>query len=113
MRADLALCEQFQISHSHFLGGPDEWTELDRAKAKAFRAYKNSRCPDCGTAPEEWVPKQGGHREAYIADVTFCPGCARIGEMRDSLDEAARKRGPHLHLRPRADVLAEEGLTDD
>ena len=68
--AELALCERLGVSHSHFLGGPVDWTAQDREKALALHRFKASLCPcGCGTERSEWDPEQGGHEEAYIGQI--------------------------------------------
>lgn len=98
LRAEMSLCERYQISHSHFLGGPAVWTDLDRAKAKMYRAFMNEACPDCGTRASEWDPKTGGHRDAYVADFTYCQGCSRLNDVKDAAEDTDRKKGIHYHL---------------
>lgn len=49
-------------------------------------------CKDCGTRLEEYDPKKGGSRQAHIARVFTCPGCARAG---DALDAAQKSAKPH------------------
>lgn len=63
-----------------------------------FRAWLNEACPDCGTRPSEWDPKQGGHRDAYIADMTYCQGCSRLADLKAAADEGDQKKGAHYHL---------------
>lgn len=103
LRADLALCtDVLGISHSHFLGGPALWTDLDRAKARAFREWKADVCNGCGTHRDEWDPGKGGDRDAYVASLTYCQGCARLHESREhEVDDDDRARGAHQVLVPR------------
>lgn len=88
------------IPHSHFLGGPLRWSDLDREKARAYRAWKAQRCTGCGTAAHEWDKRQGGDRKAYVADVTYCPGCSLLHEFGEQIDDSDRKRGAHVGLVP-------------
>jgi hypothetical protein len=85
LRRELAVCETYQISHSHYMGGPARWTDLDRAKAEAYAEWRLGTCCRCGTRAEDWDPKQGGHRHAYIADVDVCRGCELLDELREQL----------------------------
>jgi predicted Fe-S protein YdhL (DUF1289 family) len=104
-RSEVALCtDTLHIPHSHFLGGPNTWTDLDRAKVRAYLAWKSEVCSGCGTHAAEWDPRRGGDRNAYIADLTYCPGCSRLHESREQeVDDEARARGVHQVLVP-ADV---------
>lgn len=120
-RAELALCiETLHIPHSHFLGGPNVWTDLDREKVRAYREWKAEVCTSCGTHAAEWDPKRGGHRDAYIASLTYCQGCSRLNESREKeIDETDRARGVHQVLMPREryealmDQAEQEGKTRD
>lgn len=83
----MSYCAEHAVPHSHFLGGPDEWTETDRAKVIAFTIERGERCSMCGTAPWEWVADPN----AYMATTEICLGCQR----RDALaeDNAAKEGG--------------------
>lgn len=107
------MCQTYQIPHSQFLGGPPRWTDLDRVKALAFAAWQREACPDCGTRPQEWVPALGGDRDAYVADYTYCPGCARLRELEKSVEDTDRARGIHLHLVPLEVALARQDAADE
>lgn len=81
----MALCAEYRIPHSHFLGGPPVWTKEDRDKAIWFQVRQRQTCPGCGTRQEEW---EGDHN-AYTHDFAFCRGC----EVR-SRGEAELKNAP-------------------
>lgn len=94
LRVELGLCDRWGIPHSHFLGGPLEWSELDRAKALAYVAYESTRCPDCRVREQEWNPDLGGNRDAYIGDSRRCETCRRAEDESENihtLPEAERK----------------------
>ncbi|MCZ2837135.1 hypothetical protein [Modestobacter sp. VKM Ac-2985] len=58
----------------------------------------------CGTRHDEWDPKQGGDRDAYVADTTYCRGHALLGEHQQALPKDGDGRpipGFMPHLRPR------------
>lgn len=73
----MAVCHHYQVSHSHFLGGPDEWTPLDRAKAIWWWVREQERCGSCGTRASEWDESRGGHRHAYKGVPVLCAGCEK------------------------------------
>jgi hypothetical protein len=55
-----------------------QWLPTDRDLALAWQRNKAAVCPGCGTRHDEWDPAQGGDRQAYMADVNHCPGCATL-----------------------------------
>lgn len=101
----MAVCEKYQISHSHYLGGPAEWTAADRAKAEAYAAWEREACGSCGTHPDWWDPEKGGHRYAFVADAQRCPGCEVKEQLRDQIDNDAK--GIHVCLIPNEDLIPE------
>jgi hypothetical protein len=108
LRADLRLCDRWGIPHSHFLGGPNEWSDLDRAKAHAYADYMLTVCPQCGTRPDEWDPEQGGDRAAYVADFHVCPGCSVTGELAGQVNRDEHVPGRSITLVRRDVYLARE-----
>ena len=106
--------ETLHIPHSHFLGGPNVWTDLDRAKVRAYRTWKAEVCSGCGTHASEWDPKRGGDRDAYIADLTYCQGCSRLHESRENeMDDETRARGAHQVLIPKAEYDRRAALAEE
>lgn len=99
----MTVCERYQISHSHFLGGPRVWTQSDRDKATWFRLHQAQVCTACGTHPDDWDPEQGGHPQAYVADVERCQGCAVLEEKQHQMENKKDKlrRGERFSLRRR------------
>lgn len=100
LRAELALCDRWGIPHSHLLGGPRRWSDLDREKALAYAQLQHVTC-DCGTRMEEWDPAQGGHRFAYVGDSWRCPGCELLDAEREGHADVkgvkhALRRNPEL-----------------
>ena len=93
MSLELAVCAQYLISHSHFLGGPNRWTADDREKAIWWLRRQREACGDCGTRPEEWDEKRGGHRNAYVAKYEHCRGC-EVKQSGEKALESDRKHYP-------------------
>lgn len=89
LRAELALCETYRISHSQFCGGPARWTELDRSKALTFRAWKaEHECPDCGSDPSLWtVSDEGVPTIPYVAYLDECGTCGAMESLRDQVQK--------------------------
>lgn len=54
-------------------------------------------CHNCGTRLEEWNPKEGGDRQAYVAQTYLCPGCTQIGGKYDDAMKSARKGDANPH----------------
>lgn len=103
--AELKLCDSYRISHSHFLGGPPTWTELDRQKAFALRAYQAEHvCPDCGTDPSLWtVSDEGVPTIPYVAHLEECGGCGAMESLRDQVSkdpDVAALHGVKIRLKP-------------
>lgn len=95
----MAYCHEHAIPHSRFLGGPDEWTDTDRAKVLAFSLERAGRCSSCGTAGWEW--EQDEH--AYTVTEDMCRGCylrAVAAEQRRA--STSNTPGVTLVLTPRA-----------
>lgn len=99
----MEACEVFRIPHSHYLGGPLQWTDLDREKAEAHRAWKALACPDCGTRGSDWDPKQGGHRHMFIGDIERCLGCEVLEQTRAQVGDD--DKGMKVFLRRNLEVL--------
>lgn len=92
----MAACFELGISHSHFLGGPDEWTPEDRAKVVAYSIEKSMRCTMCGTADWEW--EEDGY--AYEAVQQVCFGCQKKDLIRTD-PEFESKPGVSIILLPK------------
>ncbi|MGI5401943.1 hypothetical protein ACQEVG_21365 [Streptomyces sp. CA-135486] len=97
LRSELAMCEQYGIPHSQFLGGDGHWSELDRAKALAWQEWQRSVCPDCRTRMGEWQHD----KHAYVTDTVRCPGCELIAQERDRVPEGRAGYGIKVTLLPR------------
>lgn len=79
------------------------WTPLDRAKAEEYAAWKAAACPGCGTREDEWDPKRGGHRFAFVASTHRCPGCELKEMERDQIPE--NTKGIKIGLIPNPELL--------
>ena len=101
LRAELALCHDWGIPHSRFLG----WPEIDQDKALAYADYHAGVCKGCGTRAEEWEPERGGDRHAYVASTMTCPGCQVRGDLERQLaDSGYEVSGRYVVLLPKADA---------
>jgi flavoprotein len=94
---ELAVCAEYQISHSHFLGGPPEWTVHDRNKAIMWHIRQKETCPNCNTREREWNPEMGGDRQAYGVETYRCRGCeVKAMFPEDELEKMGK--GVYLYL---------------
>jgi hypothetical protein len=62
-----------------------------------WQQNENDRCSACGTHPDDWDPKRGGHPHAYVAAIVDCPGCAateggKTGRLKKDLDASSTAR---------------------
>jgi hypothetical protein len=91
----MAICQKYQISYSHFRGGPPVWTASDRFKAIAYARYLQSKCPRCGTADEDWADEDGRPHEEpqWTAIVDHCTGCEEMGRIEESVTSEQKGRG--------------------
>lgn len=107
LRAELAYCVPKGIPHSAFLA----WPVDDQDKALAWLAEQSLYCPRCHTREDEWDPKQGGDRTAYVAEPHRCPGCETLAQAQREMSRFAEDDdmlGVSLHLIPRPDEDEEE-----
>ena len=84
------------IPHSHFLGGPNRWTDLDQDKALAWQRAQRELCGTCKTRDAEWQKDP----DAFIGDIKICPGCERLEQEQDNARNLARK-GMKIGLVPK------------
>jgi len=78
------------------------WTQLDRDKALWHAAWKALICTSCGTHPDEWDPKKGGARDAFIAVQHRCHGCAATEQAQAAMErdkQQQTQRGVRITLR--------------
>lgn len=95
-----------------FLGrvvGPEDplWSDEDQDKALAFEQEQARVCRGCGTRSEEWDPKQGGDRFAYVANHRYCPGCEVLHQEGRNIGEG-REAYTYPYLEPREAVEQRE-----
>lgn len=97
-RLELDFCFEYAgISHQEFLS----WPELERNKAVMWMMERHLKCPHCGTRLEEWDPKGGGNRHAYIPQIYTCPGCEISGDALTAAQKRANATGGGHGLRVR------------
>lgn len=116
---ELQFCDEHGIPHSHFLGGPNQWTPEDRAKALAYLMEKGERCGLCGTAAWEWQE----NRRAYSPVEHMCPGCyakESVSELTGSMPgttvrlvSAKSQEAAQRIVRQRREAARERERTDD
>lgn len=70
----MAICGPALIPHSHFLGGPAVWTELDRDKQRAWHR-RQQQTHSCGVHPEVWDPELGGDLDGLRLVSKVCRAC--------------------------------------
>lgn len=88
----MALCRQYQIPHSHFMGGPLRWTELDREKAMDYEIVLKQMCPKCGTLEEDWISEDRRPLDEPLMAATLrhCYGCEEVEKIQESAPKRAR-----------------------
>ncbi|WP_435606725.1 hypothetical protein [Streptomyces ardesiacus] len=112
LRNELALCKEYRIPHSQFLGvGDGTWTPRDRLKALAYEDWLRGVCPHCGTRESEWVDDQGHYQEAYVAVTHKCFGCEEITQRQSEIPEGKAGAGMKVLLLP-ASVHAAQQVLD-
>jgi len=114
LRNELALCRQYRIPHSQFLGvGDGTWTERDRAKALAYETFLRSVCPQCGTRESEWLDDENGdYQEAYVAISHKCFGCEEIAAKQAEIPEGKAGAGMKVLLLPASVHAAQQVLEE-
>lgn len=108
---ELRICREHGISHSHFLGGKQRWTQLDRDKVRALALLEAEECPNCHTLPEDWVDADGDPlaEPVWTPDFRDCPGCGEVHRAEKHMSDEQRERGRYVALVPLVDYLAREG----
>lgn len=100
-RAELEFCDDHGLPHSFFRGhGDGSWSDLDRRKALAYRAYKRTVCPGCGTRAAEWDEHAGGDEDAYRASTHRCVGCQILADKQAEVPDGPDGRGIKTFLLP-------------
>lgn len=103
----MAICRHYQVPHSHFMGGPLKWTDLDRDKAVAYEWLLREQCPRCGTLPEDWVDERNRPLDepVWAAVARHCHGCDEMERLQEKVPK--RIKGTYVAFIPFAH------LTDD
>ena len=106
--AEMRVCREWRIPHSHFLGGPCEWTTHDREKAVAYVVHESGRCKECGTHPDDWPEETDTPPLEPFA--TRCYGCVTLNQYIQTYKDGNKDRhgevppeatwGFRPHLRP-------------
>lgn len=91
---ELRLCNKAGISHSHFLGGPAEWTDRDRDLALAALEADLDRCPGCGVRREDMQNPDAADVEQFP-----CVHCELKAQMWAAIPDGERNR-VHLSVVP-------------
>ena len=84
----MEYCAEQGMPHSILLG----WPEEDYSKLIAWLIYSKSRCPRCGSFPDDWVDSEGKEVEPppmYVHS-RKCVGCANIRSIEDRLEKEDR-----------------------
>lgn len=77
----MAVAAGYRVRHSEFLS----WDRDDRDKAIWWHLRTQATCPGCGTRAEEWDEARGGHRDAFVAELSRCRGCELRGRAEASV----------------------------
>lgn len=111
----MAVCRQYQIPHSHFHGGPNEWTESDRGKAIAYEHHLKEACGRCGTRKEDWRDDDGQllPEPQWAAVIRFCDGCEDYQRLDERIPDSLRKRGARATWIPADDWTPEDDTVMD
>lgn len=94
-------CGPRGIPRSHFLGGPQEWTDGDRAAALGWLLDQHSRCPNCGTYEDEWrgENKRPKVPPPYVPDTVRCLGCEALQQEQEEVARVGQKGRPQKGVR--------------
>lgn len=95
---EMAYCGPRGIPHSHFLGGPLAWSDVDRDLALAWEARRRATCQGCGLRRDQWTNADGRFDpQAFEVDFDDCPGCWLLMTGRKKLEGDAAQH-IHVHL---------------
>lgn len=112
----MEVCRAYGIPHSHFLGGPNRWSELDRDKAISYEIVLREQCPRCGTLPEDWQDTETNRvhdRPLWAAVPRRCFGCQDIENVRERMPTGKKGAGGYVALVPFDDVEDEDNVIVD
>jgi len=102
---EMAVCAAYRIPHSVFLS----WAPDDRDKALSWHLRQAEICKQCGTHPDDWDPKKGGHRRAFVAEILVCPGCEVRQREEHELSQPRweKVRGAYVVMRRNVQAMLE------
>jgi hypothetical protein len=89
----MAICGPAVMPHSHFLGGPLVWTDLDREKQRAWYR-REQETHSCGVHPDVWDPERGGDPQGLRMGSRLCGAC-EIAETTAPAYEKKRVAGEY------------------
>jgi hypothetical protein len=112
IRDDAQLAEQLAyvvplgIPHSHFLGGPNHWTDLDQDKALAWNREQRKQCATCKTRKDEWESDP----DRYVGNIERCPGCERLEQEQENVQQMKGAKGLKIGLVPKEMAMMDAEL---
>lgn len=62
-------------------------SQASRDASLLWQQDRDETCTGCGTHPDDWDPKRGGHLRAFVATVIDCHGCAAIAARQKRLEK--------------------------
>lgn len=85
---EVGLCVEYQIPLSRWLG----WDEADKTAALAYRRWKATRCPKCGSRHSDWIDDEGHliQEPSLHGKAERCEGCAEISATWDKIPSEDR-----------------------
>lgn len=94
----MEYCHEAGIPYSEFL----EWSAFDQEAEISYMVYRGTRCPNCGTFPEDWLDEKGEHIEPtpYVPKSVACLGCETLEETRAQIPDN-RRQSIIVYLAPR------------
>lgn len=78
----MEYCAPRALPHTAFLS----WSEDDQDKALAWLIHDRSKCPQCGTHPDDWIDSATGRAlepPPFMADAKRCWGCVTLSDSRE------------------------------
>lgn len=102
LRLEMDYCGPAGIPHSHYLGGPPVFTDVDRQLALAWTIRRRATCGSCHTREDQWRRD----REAFTPTEVACTGCTEKRMAEAQLSEREKDEGVQI-------VLVPKDLTDD
>lgn len=91
-------CAPHGIPYREFMGIGRGWDQFSRDAVLLWQQLKRETCEQCGTHPDDWNPKAGGHIHAWAATKHSCKGCARVAAGQKALEKELQP-GQHVGLK--------------